>query len=79
MSVKIILKGVEGTDEYLAAQRLKTGFQVNIPATTNGRILIKSNAKLIGSKVKDIDIIIMGAFDKDYELPLQRQTGRMSY
>jgi hypothetical protein len=65
MSVKIRIKGTQGTNEYQDALKLKELFEGSIDInSTNGEILIVSNATLFGQETKDIDLIVIGTFEK---------------
>ena len=60
MSVKIIIKGNNDTNEYKYALRLKDIFETDLHSTkTSGEILIICNATLFGQEVKDIDLIVL--------------------
>lgn len=68
MAVEITLKGVPGTNEYRAGEKLKSILKSGIGNRANGRVVIKANATLIGTEVKDIDLLVIGVFDPDYRL-----------
>lgn len=65
MAIKIRIKGNQDTNEYQDALLLKQLFESSIDTqSTNGEILIVSNATLFGQEVKDIDLIVIGNFEK---------------
>ena len=57
--VKIIGEN-DGTDEYLAAERLKGLIQSSAPTGAVGEIILFPSATLFGMPVKDIDIMMIG-------------------
>ena len=65
MAVSIRIKGSNETNEYKDALVLKQIFEAEFQdGKTNGEILIISNATLFGQEVKDVDIIVLGNFEK---------------
>ncbi|MBP8975546.1 MAG: AAA family ATPase [Bacteroidetes bacterium] len=65
MSVKIRIKGNQGTNEYKDAIALKEIFENEFRnKSINGEILIISNATLFGQDTKDVDLIVIGKFEK---------------
>ena len=65
MPIKIRIKGSRDTNEYQDALQLKQLFESSIDLnSTNGEILIISNATLFGQETKDVDLIVMGNFEK---------------
>lgn len=65
MSVTIRLKGNKETNEYQDALALKQLFESEFADNqTNGEILIISNATLFGQETKDVDLIVVGTFEK---------------
>ena len=65
MSVKIIIKGNNETNEYKDALALKEIFESEFrDGQVTGGILIMSNATLFGQETKDIDLIAIGKFEK---------------
>jgi hypothetical protein len=65
MPVKIQIKGDKDTNEYKDALALKQIFEKEFSnKDTNGEILIISGATLFGQEVKDIDLIVLGNFEK---------------
>jgi len=65
MPIKIRIKGSKDTNEYQDALQLKQLFESSIDLnSTNGEILIISNATLFGQETKDVDLIVMGNFEK---------------
>ena len=65
MPIKIRIKGNIETNEYQDALQLKQLFENSIDLNaTNGEILIISNATLFGQETKDIDLIVIGSFEK---------------
>lgn len=65
MAVKITIKGNQDTNEYKDAIILKEIFQNEFRSNAvNGEILIISNATLFGQDTKDVDLIVIGKFDK---------------
>lgn len=65
MSIKIRIKGTSETNEYKDALELKQLFESSLD-TNNliGEILIISNATLFGQETKDVDLIVIGTFEK---------------
>lgn len=65
MPIKIRIKGNNETNEYQDAlelkQLLETSLDIN---STNGEILIIANATLFGQETKDVDLIVVGNFEK---------------
>lgn len=57
--VKIIGEN-DGSDEYLAAERLKEIFQSSAPEKAFGEVILFPSATLFGMPVKDIDIMMIG-------------------
>lgn len=65
MSIKITVKGNRDTNEYQDALFLKELFEKDLAnEKTNGEILIVSNATLFGQETKDVDLIVIGNFEK---------------
>ena len=65
MPLQIRIKGNTETGEYQDALVLKELFEKEITdSKINGEILIISNATLFGQSVKDIDLIVLGKFEK---------------
>jgi hypothetical protein len=65
MPINIRIKGNKYTNEYQDALHLKQLFESSIELnTTNGEILIICNATLFGQETKDVDLIVMGNFEK---------------
>jgi hypothetical protein len=65
MPVQIQVKGDKETNEYKDALALKQIFEAEFAnKDTNGEILIVSGATLFGQEVKDVDLIVLGNFDK---------------
>ncbi len=65
MPVKISIKGDKETNEYKDAIVLKQIFEKEFSyRDTNGEILIISGATLFGQEVKDVDLIVLGNFEK---------------
>lgn len=65
MSVKIRIKGNQETNEYKDAIVLKEIFENEFRNNQiNGEILIISNATLFGQDTKDVDLIVVGKFEK---------------
>jgi hypothetical protein len=65
MSVKIKVKGDQETNEYKDAIVLKEIVENEFRnKSINGEILIISNATLFGQDTKDVDLIVMGKFEK---------------
>lgn len=65
MAVKIKIKGNQETNEYKDAIVLKEIFENEFRnKPTNGEILIISNATLFGQDTKDVDLIVVGKFEK---------------
>lgn len=65
MAIKFTIKGNEKTPEYQDALRLKELLEADLVALKiSGEILIISNATLFGQEVKDVDLIVLGKFEK---------------
>ena len=65
MSVSIQIKGNSETNEFKDALVLKQILEKEFTGTqVNGEILIVSSATLFGQEVKDIDLIVLGNFEK---------------
>lgn len=65
MPIKIRIKGNKDTNEYQDALELKQLLEKSINLNiTEGEILIISNATLFGQETKDIDLIVVGHFEK---------------
>ncbi len=65
MSVKIKIKGNQETNEYKDAIVLKEIFENEFRnKQINGEILIISNATLFGQDTKEVDLIVVGKFEK---------------
>ena len=65
MAIKIRIKGNTETNEYQDALQLKQLLESSLDmGSTNGEILIISNATLFGQETKDIDLIVIGNFEK---------------
>lgn len=61
MAVKVIVSGADkGSDEYIAALKLKEIIQAGIPEHASGDIVLYASATLIGQAVKDVDIMMLG-------------------
>lgn len=50
----------DGSDEYLAAERLKRMIQASAPTEAFGEVVLFPSATLFGMPVKDIDIMMIG-------------------
>jgi hypothetical protein len=65
MPVKITIKGNTEKNEYQDALVLKRILEADfIDGKVNGEILIISNATLFGQETKDVDLIVIGWFEK---------------
>lgn len=65
MPVKFRIKGNKETSEYQDALFLKQNLEKEFSDNNiNGEILIISNATLFGQETKDVDIIVVGTFEK---------------
>lgn len=65
MPIKIRIKGNKKTNEYQDGLELKQLFKSSLDInSTNGEILIIANATLFGQETKDIDLIVIGNFEK---------------
>jgi len=65
MPIKIRIKGNKETNEYQDALELKQLFESSLDInSTNGEILIIANATLFGQETKDVDLIVIGNFEK---------------
>ena len=65
MSIKISIKGNEETNEYQDAVALKNIFENDLKnISQDGKILIINNATLFGQEIKDVDLIVIGNFEK---------------
>jgi hypothetical protein len=65
MAVTIRIKGNKETNEYQDALALKQIFEGEFSVNkTNGEILIINNATLFGQETKDVDLIVLGNFEK---------------
>src|SRR5262245_34297424 len=65
MAVNIRIKGDTETNEYKDALALKQIFENEFTnKEINGDILIISSATLFGQDVKDVDLIVLGNFEK---------------
>jgi hypothetical protein len=65
MPIKIRIKGNKETNEYQDALQLKQLFESSLDInSTNGEILIIANATLFGQETKDVDLIVIGDFEK---------------
>jgi hypothetical protein len=65
MPIKIRIKGNKDTNEYQDALELKQLFESSLDInSTNGMILIIANATLFGQETKDLDLIVIGNFEK---------------
>jgi ACT domain-containing protein len=65
MSVKVKIKGNQETNEYKDAIVLKEIFENEFRnKPINGEILIISNATLFGQDTKDVDLIVVGKFER---------------
>jgi hypothetical protein len=60
MGVNIKIRGVSGSEEFLAAQTLKLVFERDLSVKAAGSIDICTNLKLIGQKTKDVDMLVIG-------------------
>jgi hypothetical protein len=79
MAVKINIKGDKDTNEYKDALVLKQIFENDFSKSdTSGEILIISGATLFGQEVKDIDLIVLGNFDK-YSCKIKTKAETGSY
>jgi len=79
MAVKINIKGDKDTNEYKDALVLKHIFENDFSKSdTSGEILIISGATLFGQEVKDIDLIVLGNFDK-YSCKIKTKAETGSY
>lgn len=58
------------SDEYACAMRLKELFELELPKSVAGEILLHPNATLIGQTVKDVDILMLGTL-QNYHPSLQ--------
>jgi len=65
MPLNINIIGNEDTIEYKDTLFLKSIFENQISKKLNGEILMISNATLFGYQVKDLDIIVMGNFERN--------------
>jgi hypothetical protein len=65
MPIKIRIKGNKETNEYQDALELKQLLESSLDInSTNGEILIIANATLFGQETKDVDLIVIGNFEK---------------
>lgn len=65
MAIKITIKGNQETNEYKDALALKQIIEHHFNSLDiNGEMLIISNATLFGQSVKDVDLILLVAFEK---------------
>lgn len=64
MPITVKIKGNQDTEEHKDALALKEIFIRDIPRDVNGEILIISNATLFGQETKDVDLIVLGNFEK---------------
>ncbi|GHU05709.1 DNA or RNA helicase [Betaproteobacteria bacterium] len=71
--MKIRIKGNTETNEYQDALQLKKIFELSIDKKINGEILIISNATLFGQETKDVDLIVIGNFEK-YSCEIKSKT-----
>ena len=79
MSVKINIKGDKDTNEYKDALVLKQIFEAEFSKSdTSGEILIISGATLFGQEVKDVDLIVLGNFEK-YSCKIKTKAETGSY
>ncbi len=68
MSVIVrIIGDNDGSDEYAAAERLKTIIETTVPNTAIGEIILFPNATLFGQAIKDVDIMMIGNM-KNYKV-----------
>ena len=61
--MSIIIKIIgdnDGSDEYLAAEKLKKIIQSTAPSSAFGEVVLYPNATLFGMDVKDVDIMMIG-------------------
>ena len=74
MSVVIRIIGAKPeSEEYLAAERIKTVLEKEFKESVMGEIILHANATVFGQSVKDIDIMLMGVL-KNYNLRLNFTT-----
>ena len=79
MPVKINIKGDQDTNEYKDALVLKQIFESEFSKSdTCGEILIISGATLFGQEVKDVDLIVLGNFEK-YSCKIKTKAETGSY
>lgn len=65
MPVQVLIKGNNETNEYQDAVALKNIFENDLKnVTQNGKVLIICNATLFGQETKDVDLIVIGDFEK---------------
>lgn len=61
MSVLVTISGADKeSDEYQAAEKLKTIIQNSLPASVIGEIVLFASATLVGQAVKDVDLMMLG-------------------
>lgn len=65
MPINIRVKGNQETNEYQDALQLKQLFEASLDLnSTDGEILIFANATLFGQETKDVDLIVLGNFER---------------
>ena len=65
MPIQVFIKGNSETNEYQDAVALKNIFDNNLKKISqDGKILIICNATLFGQETKDVDLIVVGNFEK---------------
>ena len=52
------------TAEYAAAQQIKRLFQEQMAVHEHGRVLICPNVYLLGQKVRQLDLVVIGQFER---------------
>ena len=70
MPVQITVYGDPDQREYSAALQLEDLFQRELPQQASGRILIYSQAQLYAQKVRELDLVVIGAFTSGVKLEL---------
>lgn len=65
MPVQVLIKGNNETNEYQDAVALKDIFEKDLKNISHdGKVLIICNATLFGQETKDVDLIVIGNFEK---------------
>ena len=65
MPIQVLIKGNNETNEYIDAVALKNIFDNDFKnITQDGKVLIICNATLFGQETKDVDLIVIGNFEK---------------